>query len=183
MERRFAQYVLRLLEGDITCYRGDALVNAANNHLWMGTGVAGANKRCGGEVVERDAMARGPIPVGEVVETSGGLLDVSYVLHAAVMGQDLRTDARIIATATANCLDLAEALHLHHIAFPAFGTGVGGFPVPQCARIMLWTVGEHMNAGSSTIHEVCFCLFTRHAFRVFALELEHLEGQLFPRVR
>ena len=118
---------IEIIEGDITRVSADALVNAANNYLWMGAGVAGAIKKAGGKDIEDEAVRKGPIPVGAVVETGAGRLPVKFIIHAAVMGQDLCTSAGIIERATANSLRKAEELGLKSIAFPALGTGVGGF--------------------------------------------------------
>src|SRR5213594_3069314 len=87
---------LRVVEGDITAVDADAIANAANNHLWMGAGVAGALKRAGGDEIEREAVAKGPIEIGEAVATGAGRLRAQYVIHGAVMGQDLRTDADLV---------------------------------------------------------------------------------------
>src|SRR5262245_22449005 len=100
----------------------DAVVNAANNHFWMGAGVAGALKARGGAAIESEAMAQGPVEPGECVITSGGRLKARHVIHAAVMGQDLQTSAAIIERATRNSLALAAQHQLTSIAFPAFGT-------------------------------------------------------------
>src|SRR6266699_1076825 len=138
---------LQITEGDLTAETTDAVVNAANNHFWMGSGVAGAIKSRGGQEIEREAMAQGPVEPGECVITTGGRLRARHVIHAAVMGQDLRTWSAIIARATTNALVLAGAYGLTSIAFPAFGTGVGGFPVDECARVMIGAIRQHA-AGS-----------------------------------
>ena len=138
---------IEIADDDIAGQTTDAVVNAANNHFWMGAGVAGAIKRRGGEEIEREAMAQGPVDPGECVITSGGRLAARYVIHAAVMGQDLQTSAQLIERATRNSLALADAHRLESIAFPAFGTGVGGFPLDECADIMIGVFREHP-AGS-----------------------------------
>ena len=127
---------LEILDGDIAAESTDAVVNAANNHFWMGSGVAGALKARGGIQLETDAMAQGPVEPGEGVMTSGGRLPARFVIHAAVMGQDLRTSAAVIDRATRNSLRLAETHQLASVAFPAFGTGVGGCPI---IRIGIWS--------------------------------------------
>ena len=132
-----------VVDGDISEQDTDAIVNAANNHFWMGAGVAGAIKRRGGEAIEAEAMRQGPVEPGECVITSGGGLAARHVIHAAVMGQDLQTSAAIIERATRNALGLADEHGLTSIAFPAFGTGVGGFPLDECARIMIGAVRAH----------------------------------------
>ena len=129
--------LLEVVEGDIAALEVDAVANAANDHLWMGAGVAGALKRAGGEEIEREAVALGPIPLGSAVATGAGRLPARWVLHGAVMGQDLRTDAALVRRTTASCLRLADELGARSLALPAFGTGVGGFPLDDCARIMV----------------------------------------------
>src|SRR5438128_1849470 len=95
---------LDVIDGDIAALEVDAVANAANDHLWMGAGVAGALKRAGGEAIEREAMSKGPIAVGDAVVTGGGRLRARHVIHAAVMGQDLRTSADAIERATRSAL-------------------------------------------------------------------------------
>src|SRR5438874_8026527 len=128
---------IEVAEGDIAAEDVDAVVNAANNHFWMGAGVAGALKARGGASIEAEAMAQGPVEPGACVITSGGRLRARHVIHAAVMGQDLQTSAAIIDRATRNALRMADVHELESIALPALGTGVGGFPIDECARIMI----------------------------------------------
>ena len=125
------------VEGDITQLEVDAIANAANDQLWMGAGVAGAIKRAGGEEIEREAMAKGPIAVGSAVATTGGRLAAGHVIHGAVMGQDLQTTPELIARTTTSCLEVADGLGARSLALPAFGTGVGAIPVAECARAMV----------------------------------------------
>src|SRR5881394_2136987 len=108
---------LEIADGDIAAEPADAVVNAANNHFWMGAGVAGALKARGGVEIEAEAMAQGPVDPGACVITSGGRLPARHVIHAAVMGQDLRTSADLIARATTGSLALAETHQLASIAF------------------------------------------------------------------
>ena len=109
----------------------------------MGAGVAGALKRAGGDEIEREAVAKGPIPVGEAVATGAGGLPARWVIHGAVMGQDLRTNAELVERTTSSVLRVADELGAESLALPAFGTGVGGFPLDQCARLMVGAVREH----------------------------------------
>ncbi len=166
---------IEVIKGGITALEVDALVNAANNHLWMGSGVAGALKRAGGSSIEAEAIGRGPIPVGEAVATGAGRLKARHVIHAAVMGQDLRTDAGKVAAATANSLARAEELGVTSIAFPALGTGVGGFPLAECARIMIGEALRH-TAAPTVIERIVFVLFDETACRVFREELDRRSG-------
>ena len=128
---------LEVVEGDIAGLAVDAIANAANDRLWMGAGVAGAIKRAGGDEIEREAVAKGPIEIGDAVATGAGQLAARWVIHAAVMGQDLRTSADAIARATGRTLAVADELGAESLALPAFGTGVGGFPLDECARLMV----------------------------------------------
>jgi len=164
---------LEIADGDLTAENTDAVVNAANNAFWMGSGVAGALKAAGGAAIEAEAMAQGPVEPGACVVTSGGRLAARYVIHAAVMGQDLRTSASLIERATRSSLAQAEALQLSSIAFPAFGTGVGGFAIDPCARGMLAAIRAHVSAASSLrlIRLVTFGLPAYRAFAEVATEL------------
>src|SRR6266542_6416076 len=120
---------LEVREGDITAVEIDAIANAANNHLWMGSGVAGAIKRAGGDEIEREAVAKGPIEVGDAVATGAGRLPARWVIHGAAMGADLRTDEELVRRTTRRCLEVADELGARSLALPAFGTGVGGLPL------------------------------------------------------
>jgi O-acetyl-ADP-ribose deacetylase (regulator of RNase III) len=157
---------IEIADGDIAAQDTDAVVNAANNAFWMGSGVAGALKARGGQTIEDEAMAQGPVEPGECVITSGGRLPARYVIHAAVMGQDLRTSAAIISRATRNSLALAETRQLASIAFPAFGTGVGGFGLNECARVMIEAIRAHQRAAVS-LRRVRLVLFGLPAYRAF----------------
>jgi O-acetyl-ADP-ribose deacetylase len=152
-------------EGDIAAVEADAIGNAANDHLWMGAGVAGALKRAGGEEIEREATAKGPIPVGTAVATTAGRLRARYVVHGAVMGQDLRTNAALIATTTRACLALADDLGCASLALPAFGTGVGGFPVDECAQLMVAEARQFEPASLAVVIFAVFGAEAAHAFR------------------
>jgi O-acetyl-ADP-ribose deacetylase (regulator of RNase III) len=157
---------VEILDGDLAAETTDAVVNAANNAFWMGSGVAGAIKSRGGKSIEDEAMAQGPVEPGECVLTSAGRLAARHVIHAAVMGQDLETSAALIETATTNALRLADSRGLVSIALPAFGTGVGGFAIAECARIMIRTVRAHAPAARS-LRMVRFVLFGQTSYRAF----------------
>jgi O-acetyl-ADP-ribose deacetylase len=160
---------LSVVEGDITTLEVDAIANAANNHLWMGAGVAGAIKRAGGEEIEREAVAKGPIGVGEAVATGAGRLPARYVIHGAVMGQDLRTEAALIVRTTVSCLEAADGLGCASLALPAFGTGVGGFALGECATLMV-EAAQAFEARS--LERVVFAVFGAEAKRAFESALE-----------
>lgn len=159
-------YQIELIQGDLTKVDTETIVNAANNNLWMGAGVAGAIKAAGGKSVEEDAMAKGPIMPGEAVFSTAGKLPFKYVIHAAVMGQDLKTSDRLIRQATIASLVTAEKLKVKSIAFPAFGTGVGGFPMQACANIMTKAV-IGFEGSSESLERVLFCMFGAAGYQAF----------------
>ena len=166
---------IECVEGDISVQDTDAVVNAANSALWMGSGVAGAIKRRGGAEIEREAVAKGPISPGEAVATGAGSLTAKFVIHAAGMGPDLRTDATLIRESTRNALLRAHECDCRSIAFPSIGTGVGGFPLRECAEIMVGEASAFLR-GESSVELVRFVLFDQTAFRAFADEL-HTRGE------
>jgi O-acetyl-ADP-ribose deacetylase len=157
-----------VVDGDITALEVDAIGNAANNHLWMGSGVAGAIKRAGGEEIERQAVRLGPIEVGDAVATDAGRLAARWVIHGAVMGQDLRTDAALVRRTTESCLRVADELGAKSLGLPAFGTGVGGFPLEECARIMVDAVRAY---EPSSLERVVFAVFGADAKAAFQTAL------------
>ncbi len=164
---------IEIVQGDITDQATDAIVNAANNHLWMGAGVAGAIKRKGGLKIEEEAIALGPVEVGQAVITSAGTLKAKHVIHAAVMGQDLHTDANKITTATQNALNLAESKQISSISFPAIGTGIGGFEIHFCAKLMLTQAIEFLQK-STFLTTIRFVLIDNVSYEAFNEEL-HLQ--------
>ena len=126
----------------------------------MGAGVAGAIKRAGGQEIEHEAMRQGPIAVGDAVSTGAGKLAAKWVIHAAVMGHDLQTDANLIAQATTRTLEVADRLKARSLALPAFGTGVGGFPIYACASIIVGGVRAYLVGKPHTaLRKVVFCAF------------------------
>jgi O-acetyl-ADP-ribose deacetylase (regulator of RNase III) len=160
-----------VMKGDITEMDTDAIVNAANNRLWMGAGVAGAIKRKGGASIEAEAVSKGPIPIGEAVVTSAGRLKAKYVVHAAGMGQDLTTDARKIASCTKASLQRVDEVGARSISFPAIGTGVGGFPLDEAATVMINAAIGHVRKGTN-IRLIRFTLFDDEARKAFEVALE-----------
>jgi O-acetyl-ADP-ribose deacetylase len=159
---------LEVVQADISQLEVDAIANAANDHLWMGAGVAGAIKRAGGEEIEREAMAQGPIAVGTAIATSGGTLHAAHVVHGAVMGQDLQTTPELIAKTTRSCLEVADGLGARSLALPAFGTGVGAVPVAECARAMVGAIRAY---EPSTLERVVVAVYGSEAAAAFEAEL------------
>jgi O-acetyl-ADP-ribose deacetylase (regulator of RNase III) len=160
--------------GDITDREVDAIVNAANTTLAMGAGVAGAIKRKGGVIIEEEAMRQGPIEVGEAVLTPGGNLAATHVIHAAVMGPDLKTDAGAIGRATRAVLAMADKHRLSSVALPALGTGVGNVPPQAAAEAMITAVVEHLRPGKTTLKRVLFVLYQDDAQRAFTDTLKRV---------
>jgi O-acetyl-ADP-ribose deacetylase (regulator of RNase III) len=141
--------MIEVLETDITTLEVDAIANAANTRLKHGGGVAGAISRAGGPDVQAESDERAPIGLGEAVETTGGNMPCRWVIHAATMHLGGPTSAEIIRNATASTLRKADELGAKSLALVAFGTGVGGFPVEEAARIEVEEVRRHLDGGSS----------------------------------
>jgi len=159
---------LEVLQADVTKLEVDAIANAANTQLMHGGGVAGAIARAGGPAIQSESRARAPIGLGEAVETSGGDMPCRWVIHAATMEMDLRTDAAIIGQATRSTLAKAEELGARSLALVAFGTGVGGFPLDEAARIMVGVVGSH----DGELARIVFAVHDDAAERAFRDALE-----------
>ena len=155
-------------QGDLTEMDVDAIVNAANNDLILGAGVAGAIARRGGDAIQRECDDIGSIPVGYAAITGGGKLKARHVIHAASMSLGgMRTTAKALRTSTLHSLRLAAERNLKSIAFPAVGTGVSGFPMDECAQIMLAEALQHLKSETSieTIHFVLFDTRSRDIFQ------------------
>src|SRR5579862_8131835 len=155
-----------LLQGDLTEMDVDAIVNAANNDLQLGGGVAGAIRRKGGDAIQRECDAVGSIPVGGAAITTGGKLRARFVIHAASMQLGGETSARALRSSTAHSLHIASERGLRSIAFPAVGTGIAGFPISECAQIMLREVAEHLKNPTS-LEKIHFVLFDADALEAF----------------
>ncbi|MGH9429993.1 MAG: macro domain-containing protein [Terriglobia bacterium] len=153
-------------KGDITDLAVDAIVNAANTDLILGAGVAGAIRRKGGPRIQEECDRLAPVPLGGTAVTTGGNLKALYVIHAASMSLGRLTNADSLRAATRNTLERAEEKTFKTIAFPAVGTGIAGFPLDECARIMIAEVLEHLKSHTS-LEKVYFCLFDDAALEVF----------------
>jgi O-acetyl-ADP-ribose deacetylase (regulator of RNase III)/ADP-ribose pyrophosphatase YjhB (NUDIX family) len=158
---------IKVVMGDITELRVDAIVNAANNQLLMGGGVAGAIKKKGGQIIEEEALSKGPVEIGEAIATGAGELAAKYVIHAATMGMDFKTDEIKIRNACRNSLYAANQLKIQTVAFPALGCGTGGFPLLASAKIMAQEVLRYLRQKNTTLSEIIFCLNNEEAFTVF----------------
>lgn len=166
-----------LLKGDLTEMETDAIVNAANNDLQHGGGVAGVIRRKGGPAIQEESNAIGTIPVGTAAITSGGNLKARHVIHAASMELGGRTDARALRGSTIHSLRIANEKGLKTIAFPAVGTGIAHFPMEECAEIMLREVIEHLKRGSS-LEKIYFVLFDAPALKTFAKVWQRMKADI-----
>jgi O-acetyl-ADP-ribose deacetylase (regulator of RNase III) len=162
-------------QGDLTEMDTDAIVNAANNDLQLGGGVAGAIRRKGGEEIQRECDEIGSIPVGYAAITGGGKLAARYVIHAASMQLGGRTTAANLGTSVAHSLRIAAERGLKTIAFPAVGTGIASFPIEECATIMLHEAAQHLKTETS-IEKIYFVLFDDHACDVFRRALNRIQS-------
>ena len=160
---------IEVLQGDLTKQDVDAIVNAANNDLELGGGVAGAIARAGGPQIQAECRRIGAIEVGDAAITGGGALQARYVIHAASMRLGGRTTAESLRSSTRRSLEIAKDKGLRSIAFPAVGTGIAHFPMDECARIMLEEVAAH-SRNPSSLREVRFVLFGADAESAFRAE-------------
>lgn len=172
MEVNISGSKIEIIQGDITEQDTQAVVNAANTHLWMGSGVAGAMKKKGGSDIETDAIEQGPVNIGESVLTTGGDLKAQWIIHAASMGQDQKTNVDYVSKATISALELAEEKSIQSLSFPAIGTGAGGVQVNQCASAMLNQTIEFLQK-SKNVSLVRFVLFDETTLEAFNNELKH----------
>lgn len=144
--------LIRVEQGDISTFAGDAIVNAANNHLRMGAGVAGALDARGGPAIQQECNAivrrNGPLAVGQAAVTGAGNLSARYIIHAAAMGDEPAT-AHSVRSATRETLRLADQRGVRTIAFPVLGAGVGGFPFEESARLMIEEIRAHAEDETS----------------------------------
>jgi O-acetyl-ADP-ribose deacetylase (regulator of RNase III) len=154
---------LDVVEGDVTKLAVDAIANAANTELRHGGGVAAAISRAGGPDVHRESDERAPIGLGEAVETTAGEMPARFVIHAATMELGGPTSAEIIERATRSTLERAEQLGCRSVALVAFGTGVGGFPLDDAARLMVGAARDH--AGE--LERIVFCVHGEDARAAF----------------
>lgn len=155
-----------IIAGDLTEQDVDAIVNAANNDLVLGAGVAGAIRQRGGPTIQDECTAHGPVRVGEAAITGGGALKARYVIHAASMALGGRTTATSLAASITATFDIARRSDVDTIAVPAVGTGIAGFPLDECARIMATCLSHALHAGWKP-SEVRFVLYDEAALRAF----------------
>jgi O-acetyl-ADP-ribose deacetylase (regulator of RNase III) len=162
---------IEIWNGDICDLEVDAIVAPAVGSLWMSTGVAGAIKRAGGDAIEFAAIRQGPVELGAAVVTPAGTLAARAVIHAVSMDRDRRTTAEALESAVRNTMARAREMGATSIAFPALGSGVGGFPLEEGARITVRTVREELPASPTMAH-VVFALRGAEAYKAFSNALQ-----------
>jgi len=153
VDKKVGGILVRTYIGSITTLSVDAVVNAANSDLWMGSGVAGAIKRKGGDIIEQEAMAQGPIKPGEAVITSAGSLSAKYVIHCAGMSPGEPATFDFVKSSVREALRLATENELTSIAFPAIGAGVGGLSKEQSTKAIIEAIEDH-STNADSIKEV-----------------------------
>ena len=160
---------LEILQADVTQLEVDAIANAANTRLVHGGGVAAAISKAGGPAVQAESMRQAPIGLGEAVQTTAGDMPAKWVIHAATMELGGSTSGAIIERATTSTLEKAEALGCRSLALVAFGTGVGGFPVKEAARLMVGAVRAHRPRG---LERLVFAVHGDAAERAFRVAVD-----------
>ncbi len=166
---------IELWNGDICELEVDAIVSPATTSLWMSTGVAGELKRAGGDGIEFAALRQAPAEVGSAVVTPAGNLAARHVIHAVSLDRDRRTSSAAIDAATRSAMARARELGLGSLAFPALGTGIGGFPLAEAARIAVGAVRDELRTPS-TIEHVVFALRGAAAYEAFAEALATVDA-------
>jgi len=161
---------IKLIQGDITELNTDVIVNAANAQLILGGGVAGAIRRKGGAKIQEECNEIGGTFVGGAVITTGGNLKAKHVIHAVGPRMGEGDEDAKLRNAVTNSLKLMDELGLKTIAFPAISTGIFGYPIERCAKIMIFTAKKYL-AGETQIKEVVFCLYSEPDYEVFNKEL------------
>jgi len=162
-----------IISGDLVEQEVDAIVNAANNDLQLGGGVAGAIRRAGGPEIQDERDAHGSVQVGEAAITGAGKLRARYVIHAASMALGGRTTRGSLRSSMDDVFRLAHQHQVETIAVPAVGTGIAGFPIDECARVMAESLNAALSGGWQAT-EVRFVLFGEESKRPFETAFWHV---------
>ena len=171
METNVNKSVIELVQGDITELETDAIVNAANGQLVLGGGVAGAIRQKGGPAIQQECNKKAPIGVGHAVITTGGDLKAKYVIHAVGPRMGEGNEDKKLRNATLNSLKVADENNLDSIAFCAISTGIFGYPIERCAKIMLETTMDYLKE-ETMLKRVVFCLYDSRSYNIFEEELK-----------
>ena len=162
--------LIKIVQGDITDLDTDVIVNAANAQLILGGGVAGAIRLKGGQKIQEECNEIGGTFVGGAVITTGGNLNAKHVIHAVGPRMGEGDEDSKLTNAVLNSLKLTDEHGLKTIAFPAISTGIFGYPIEKCAKIMIFTIKKYL-AGETQIKEVIFCLYTNSDYEIFNKKL------------
>lgn len=175
---------INIIKGDITELVIDAIVNPSSYELKMADGLAAVIKKKGGEEIEIDAMAKGPIRVGDAVSTHAGKLKANHIIHTVTVTSDRKTDDEILRRSIVSALKRADELEIHSLAFPALGCGTGGFPVLGAGKIMVQEIVKFLKNPDRQLKQITFCLFDEQTFDVFDQGvrgyIHHLQAVLGP---
>jgi O-acetyl-ADP-ribose deacetylase (regulator of RNase III) len=173
MKKTIGKSALEIVQDDITTLPMDAIVNAANEYLKHGGGVAAAISRKGGSAIQRESDALieklGPLSTGEAAITSGGKLPAKFVIHTVGPVWSEHTTAKaddLLRRAIRNSLVVAEENGLKSIAFPAISTGIYGFPIERAAPLLLREAADYLR-GETKLECVLFCLYDDASYQVF----------------
>ena len=173
-----AKSVLELTEGDITDLHSEAIVNAANEQLQLGGGVAGAINKRGGPQIQAECNNIGPVQTGQAAITSGGDLYAKYVIHAVGPRYGEGNEEEKLTSAVVNSLRLADENHIRSIAFPAISSGIFGYPVDRCAEVMIANTLHYLQEEQTGIERIIFCLLGAEDYFVFSRELRFITDAL-----
>ena len=168
---------IELWNGDICDLEVDAIVSPAATSLWMSNGIAGEIKRAGGDAIEFAALRQAPVELGDAIVTTAGELAARVVIHAVSLERDRRTSGPAIDKAARSAMSRARELNLSSIAFPALGTGIGGYPLDDAARVAVTAIRDELPRSPSVEH-VIFAVRGAAAYEAFQRALS--EGEPAP---
>lgn len=173
-EKKIKGKTIKIMVGDITERDTDAIVNAANNYLKHGGGVAGAIVRKGGYIIQEESDRIGFVPTGSAAITSAGSLKAKYVIHAVGPKWGEGDEENKLKNAVLKSLSIADEHKLKSIAFPAISSGIYGCPKDMVARILVNTVVEYLNVQNTSLNSVEFCLFDEDTYQHFKKEFDKI---------
>lgn len=174
MQHEINDTIIELIRGDITECETDAIVNAANDRLILGGGVAGAIRKKGGPAIQEECNKIGGTYVGGAVITTGGNLKAKYVIHAVGPQMGEGDEDNKLRNATVNSLKVADANGVKSIAFPAISTGIFGYPLQRCSHVMLSNTMSYLADEQTGLEQIVFCLFDQKAYDTFKITLQEL---------
>ncbi len=177
MRKKIVQFTIQVVHGDISDQEVDAVVNAANSDLWMGSGVAEAIKRKGGQSIEQEAMSQGPINPGEAVMTSGGQLTVSCVIHCARMPPSGSATEQYVKSSFRHALKLDEDNNVGSIEFPTIGAGVGGLCLEDSILAIMSGIRPSIRDNTRS-HDIRLVAYSADVFEQMKRIIDELEDLL-----